>query len=108
MTAPASASTTPLTWRDALMALGLAGVMGLCSFFFVVPDVCGAYHDDGVYVITAKSLAEGHGYRLLHLPGQPRQTKYPPLFPAVLALFWRLYPDYPANLRLLLTVPFLC
>jgi len=58
----------------------------------------GIYHDDAIYVITARSLAEGVGYRALHLPGEPFQTKYPPLWPAVLALAWWGHTGYPEGL----------
>ncbi len=58
----------------------------------------GFYHDDGIYWIGAKSLAQGHGYRILSSPGQPYQTTYPPLFPALLALAWLWNPSFPANL----------
>jgi len=46
----------------------------------------GAYHDDSIYWVTAQSLAQGKGYRLSSLPGEPFQTKYPPLYPMLLAL----------------------
>jgi len=58
----------------------------------------GQYHDDGIYWVTAKSLAEGGGYRIVSLPGQPYQTKYPPLYPLLLSVVWRLDPSFPANL----------
>jgi hypothetical protein len=58
----------------------------------------GFYHDDGLYWVTAKSIAEGSGYRIASLPGKPHQTKYPPLFPLLLAAAWKLNPDFPANL----------
>jgi hypothetical protein len=58
----------------------------------------GFYQDDGLYWVTAKSIAEGSGYRIVSLPGEPHQTKYPPVFPALLALAWRLTPSFPANL----------
>ncbi len=58
----------------------------------------GIYHDDAIYAVTAKSLAEGGGYRIGSLPEQPHQTKYPPLWPAVLAVVWHLAPQFPANL----------
>src|SRR5260370_1317089 len=45
-----------------------------------------AMSDDGIYLVCAKSLAEGSGYRILSLPGQPNQTKYPPLYPWLLSL----------------------
>ena len=60
----------------------------------------GYFHDDALYWVSAKSLAEGHGYRIASLPGQPCQTKYPPLYPALLAMVWKLDPAFPGNLRL--------
>ncbi|MFN0102439.1 MAG: hypothetical protein ACKV2U_10170 [Bryobacteraceae bacterium] len=56
------------------------------------------YHDDGIYYVSAKSLAGGGGYAIESLPKQPAQTKYPPLWPAVLSIAWRLEPHYPDNL----------
>ena len=60
----------------------------------------GFYHDDSIYWVSAKSLAMGDGYRIASLPGQPYQTKYPPLYPALLAGIWKINPDFPANLPL--------
>jgi hypothetical protein len=70
--------------------------------------VCGEYHDDAIYLATAKALADGEGYRLAHLPGAPPQTKYPPLYPALLALLWKWGPDFPANLPLFKGLSWLC
>ena len=58
----------------------------------------GYYHDDGIYWTCAKSLAQGSGYRIASLPGEPYQTKYPPLYAALLAGIWKLNPDFPSNL----------
>jgi hypothetical protein len=58
----------------------------------------GIFHDDGIYLVTAKSIAEGNGYRIASLPGQPHQTKYPPLYPLWLSLAWVSEPSFPANL----------
>ena len=63
----------------------------------IVPGVCGIYHDDGIYILTAKSLAEGDGYRLINLPDNLPQTKYPFLYPCLLALIWKIYPVFPQN-----------
>ena len=43
----------------------------------MVPGVCGVYHDDGVYISTAKALTQANGYRLINLPDSPPETKYP-------------------------------
>jgi hypothetical protein len=74
----------------------------------MAPGVVGVYHDDGIYVATAKALAEGRGYRLIDLPGEPPQTKYPFFYPAILALLWRLWPAFPDNLVLLQTFSLVC
>jgi hypothetical protein len=60
----------------------------------------GGFYDDAFYVILAKSLATGHGYRNLNLPGAPFATHYPPGYPLFLALLWKLGPSFPANLVL--------
>lgn len=63
-------------------------------------QVTGFAHDDGVYLITAQALAMGEGPKLLHLPLQPMQVKYPLLFPLVLSLGWLINPSFPDNLPL--------
>ena len=60
----------------------------------------GFYHDDSIYWVSAHSLATGNGYRIESLPGQPYQTKYPPLYSALLAGIWKIDPRFPANLPL--------
>jgi hypothetical protein len=67
----------------------------------------GQFHDDSVYWVCAKSLAEGTGYRIMSLPEQPYQTKYPPLYPLLLAGIWKLNPEFPQNLRLATLVSWL-
>jgi 4-amino-4-deoxy-L-arabinose transferase-like glycosyltransferase len=58
----------------------------------------GDFHDDGLYFVSAKSLADGGGYRIESLPGEPAQTKYPPLYPLLLSIAWRIDPQFPRNL----------
>ena len=69
-----------------------AGILAVCllagAALRMQPGVVGVIDDDAVYSVTAKSLAEGHGYRLVNLPGAPPQTKYPILYPAVISLAW--------------------
>lgn len=60
----------------------------------------GDFHDDSIYYVTAKSLASGGGYRIESLPAEPAQTKYPPLYPLLLSLAWRLDPQFPRNLSI--------
>jgi hypothetical protein len=65
--------------------------------FRAMPQL-GAYHDDAVYLVSAKALASHSGYRILSLPERPFQTKYPPVFPLFLSTIWRLDPQFPENL----------
>lgn len=83
--------------------LGLA-VITFClpSALFVwlnsdVPMFCSS-HDDCLYFVSAKSLAQQGEYRIESLPGEPYQTKYPPLYPLLLSIAWRMNPQFPANL----------
>ena len=105
---PPHEELVPLGWRDAAACLLLTAVLGVAAWIHSDSLVCGEYHDDAIYVSTAKALAEGEGYRLAHLPGAPPQTKYPPLYPALLAVVWKLGPDFPANLPLLKGLSLLC
>ena len=88
------ASKSRLLILVALLLIPSALFVGLNSD---VPKFC-YLHDDCLYFVSAKSMADGGGYRIASLPGEPPQTKYPPLYPLVLSLAWRLVPEFPANL----------
>jgi hypothetical protein len=66
--------------------------------FRAMPQL-GSWHDDAVYWISAQSLASHQGYAIGHLPTRPPQTKYPPLYPALLSFVWRFGGPFPGNLR---------
>ena len=83
--------------------LYLVVIYGIC---YVAPGY-GLYHDDGIYLVTAKSLAEGTGYNIVSLPSAIPQTKYPPVFPVLLAGVWKIFPHFPQNTFALKLVPLL-
>src|SRR6516164_5249527 len=80
----------------------LLGLIFAISAVIYIAAICpsgfGLYHDDGIYVTAAKALATGHGYRVISLPGDPVDTKSPPLYPLLLSLVWRVSPSFPENL----------
>ncbi len=79
----------------------VAGLIACVAVVLAIgPWPVGVFQDDGLYVILAKSLATGEGYRFLNLPGAPNATHYPPAYPAFLALLWKLSPAFPANVTL--------
>jgi len=68
----------------AAVVLAIHLLAGISGAFLV-----GAVNDDGVYAVLGRAIAEGEGYRSLHLVGSPVQVKYPPGFPFVVSLYWR-------------------
>lgn len=59
----------------------------------------GLSHDDGIYVVVAQALADGGRHRIVSLPGEPYQTKYPPLYATGLALTSKVAPPFPESIR---------
>lgn len=82
--------------RLPVLFVGLA--IGAAAFAAIDPRILGLFHDDGIYAVVAKALAQGDGYRIVSLPGEPAQTKYPFVYAALLALIWRLAPEFPASI----------
>ena len=78
------------------LALGLSALA-----FFSAPNIIGLFHDDGIYAVVAKALSEGNGYRIISLPGEPYQTKYPFLYSYLLSWVWSFNPEFPGNISLL-------
>ncbi len=81
--------------------LGL--VVGVITFLtaanlFWSPDWFAQFHDDSIYLSSAKALADGQGYVMPSVPGEPAQTKYPLLYPWLLSLIWGIWPSFPQNL----------
>ena len=60
----------------------------------------GRFHDDAIYMVAGQAMAADGSLTLPSLPGAPDQTKYPPGYPALLALVWRIQPSFPANVSL--------
>ncbi len=73
--------------RAAVLAAGLGGwaVAALAPRDFAV----GTFQDDAQYAVLAKAIREQHTYRSLEYPGHPLELKFPPGWPAVLALAWK-------------------
>lgn len=91
-------------WKRWFLVAALAVVGPAYVIAFFAP-AAGFFHDDGIYIVTAKALAEGRGYRIISLPSEPRQTKYPPVFPLLLAVVWTVFPSFPENVLALKLVP---
>src|SRR5262245_59194075 len=88
----------------------LIGLVVVCVLLFFViyltrlDRVVGLVVDDAWYVLLAKALANGQGYTLINSPSPGIHPFYAPFFPFLLSLFYRLSPNFPANLWLLKAV----
>ncbi len=82
------------------------GVIALVLVIYLLRlnNIVGLFVDDAWYVLLAKSLATGQGYALINSPTAGILPLYPPGFPALLSLFYRLFPHFPENLWLLKSV----
>jgi hypothetical protein len=82
-------------WRIGLV---IVGAVALASGLAVVDALpVGVVHDDAMYVILARALASGEGFRYLNLPGAPAATHFPPGYPALLAVVSLVAPAFPGN-----------
>lgn len=68
------------------LALSLLALHALLAWLGRPPGILTG-QDNATYLTLARSLREGLGYRELYEVGQPLHTKYPPFYPAVLALW---------------------
>jgi hypothetical protein len=86
---PASRTSAPPSgsWPFLLLGLGLLGV-GISAWR---PIPAGVWHDDGVYMLVGKALAQGLGLVYDGVVGTPPAAKFPPLYPGLLAVLWSIF-----------------
>jgi hypothetical protein len=82
-------------WRTGLVVVGALALAAGLAVLDSRP--VGVVHDDAMYVILARALASGQGYRYLNLPGAPEATHFPPGYPALLAAVSWISPAFPAS-----------
>jgi hypothetical protein len=89
------------------LSVAAASAAVLLIYALRLDGAAGLMVDDAWYVLLAKALAEGSGYRLISSPAGAIIPNYPPGFPAVLApVFW-LVPEFPSNIWLLKSISIL-
>lgn len=84
-----------------LLVLVLIGLPIGWIYYLRLDDVIGQVRDDAWYVLLAKSLATGQGYQLISSPISDILPSYPPAFPFLLSLLFRLLPATAEHLFLL-------
>jgi hypothetical protein len=101
---PSSRLTLPWSLQLVLLAiLAFAFALATLDTFPI-----GAGGDDAMYLVLAKSLATGHGYHSINVPGAPPNTHFPPGYPVVLSMLWRMAPAFPQNVILFKAFNIVC
>ena len=83
--------------RAQLLPIGVALVVLLVALANITPHLIGVFFDDAIYALVGKAIAEGQGFVYPQLPGTPPAIHYPPAFPLLLALVWKVAPSFPEN-----------
>lgn len=91
-------ATTGVSWRYWTIVAAFGLFLGGAALWGANKDILGLFHDDGIYAVVGKSLAEGNGYRIISLPGTPPQTKYPFLYSYLLSWIWTFDGNFPDNI----------
>ena len=101
-----SRAVVPATTRDVssrfsadrLAPLMLGAVALAAALLTITPWPVGVFQDDAIYVVLAKALASGEGFRMINMPGAPHATHFPPGYPLLLAALWKMFPSFPDNI----------
>jgi len=95
-------ATTRFAWSsnaaDRVVPLVIGAIVLAVAVLTITPWPVGVFQDDAMYVVLAKALASGQGFRMINLPGAPHGTHFPPVYPLVLAALWKLFPSFPDNI----------
>ncbi|KPJ63200.1 MAG: hypothetical protein AMS15_01265 [Planctomycetes bacterium DG_23] len=73
--------------KSMLEILALTGLILFLAFLYIRPlnGYLTSFGDNATYVLLAKSVAEGRGYRDIWTPGEPLHTQYPYVFALILS-----------------------
>jgi hypothetical protein len=88
------------TGRQHRLLIALLTIVILAVYVLRLDRVIGLFVDDAWYVLLAKALATGQGYTLINAPTPGIVPFYPPAFPWLLSLAYRLAPQFPENVLL--------
>src|SRR5215831_2839916 len=84
------------------IVVGLVALLIVVTIYALRLDrTVGLLSDDGWYTILAKALATGQGYQLINSPSAGIMPVYPPVYPFLVSLAYRVWPSFPDNLVLL-------
>lgn len=85
-------------------SVAVAVIVFLVVYLWRLDPVVGLFVDDAWYALLAQSLATGQGYQLINSPSPGILPVYPPMYPFLVSLAYRLWPSFPNNVLLLKSV----
>ena len=79
------------------VAAGAVAAAVLAVYVLRLDSAAGLFVDDAWYIVLAKSLWQGDGFRLISSAVSPILPAFPPGFPLILAPVFGIAGDFPAN-----------
>lgn len=86
------------------VSIAIAVIVFLVVYLWRLDPIVGLFVDDAWYALLAQSLATGQGYQLINSPSPGILPVYPPMYPFLVSLAYRLWPSFPNNVMLLKSV----
>jgi hypothetical protein len=80
------------------------GIAVAAIYWLRLDSAVGLVVDDAWYVLLAGTLADGSGYRIVSSAASQILPVYPPAFPALLSVVFRIAPEFPGNVWMLKSV----
>lgn len=87
-----------------VVSFAVAAIVFLVVYLWRLDSVVGLFVDDAWYALLAQALATGQGYQLVNSPSPGILPVYPPVYPFLVSLAYRLWPSFPNNVLLLKSV----
>ncbi len=100
----AEPQTQPPSNRRFWLAVALSIVAFFVIYLLRLDRVAGMFMDDAWYALLAKAVATGQGYTLINSPTPGILPLYPPVYSVLLAVFFKIWPQFPNNIFLLKAV----
>jgi hypothetical protein len=91
----------------ARLAVGAVAAAVVAVYVLRLDSAAGLFVDDAWYIVLAKSLWQGDGFRLISSAVTPILPAFPPGFPLMLAPAFAVAGDFPANVVVLKTLSML-
>ena len=96
---PDLTTQAPRQTNQRFMLLAAIGIVVFFAIYLLRLDrSVGMFMDDAWYALLGKALATGQGYTLINSPTPGILPLYPPAYPFLLAIMFKVWPQFPDNI----------